>query len=101
MDFLIHHMLRHSVHRYPDKEALVHRDERLTYTQVWERTSGLAYGLRRGGGARGDCGGPGSREATGSASSWKPRSHRPCRFLPSLERVESSFPSTDSCSPNK
>jgi len=54
MDFLIHHMLRHSVHRYPDKEALVHRDERLTYTQVWERTSGLAHGLRRAGIARGD-----------------------------------------------
>src|SRR3990172_6135152 len=54
MDFLIHHMLRHSVHRYPDKEALVHRDERLTYTQVWERTSGLACGLRQAGIARGD-----------------------------------------------
>ena len=54
MDFLIHHMLRGSALRSPKKEALVHGPERLTYKEVWERTSGLAYGLRRAGIERGD-----------------------------------------------
>lgn len=53
MDFLIHHMLRSSVARFPQKEALVHRNERLSYTHVWQYTSSLAaallkLGLQRG-----------------------------------------------------
>jgi acyl-CoA ligase (AMP-forming) (exosortase A-associated) len=54
MDFLIHHMLRSSAERSPDKEALVHGTQRLTYREVARRTSGLAEGLRRAGLNRGD-----------------------------------------------
>jgi acyl-CoA ligase (AMP-forming) (exosortase A-associated) len=54
MDFLIHHMLRSSAERFPDKEALVHGAERLGYAEVWRRASGLADGLRRAGLRRGD-----------------------------------------------
>jgi len=54
MDFLIHHMLRTSVHRSPDKEALVHGERRLSYCEVLRRTGGLAKSLRRAGLTRGD-----------------------------------------------
>jgi acyl-CoA ligase (AMP-forming) (exosortase A-associated) len=54
MEFLVHHMLQASAARLPDKEALVHNDERLTYSEVARRTSGLAAGLRRAGVERGD-----------------------------------------------
>ena len=54
MDFLIHHMLRSSAARAPEKEALVYGDQRLTYADVARRTSGLADGLRRAGLSRGD-----------------------------------------------
>jgi acyl-CoA ligase (AMP-forming) (exosortase A-associated) len=54
MDFLIHHMLRTSFERSPDKEALVHGDQRLSYRDVARRTGGLAKGLRSAGLARGD-----------------------------------------------
>jgi acyl-CoA ligase (AMP-forming) (exosortase A-associated) len=54
MDFLVHHLLQRSAIRFPDKEALVHGDERLTYAEVDKRTAGLAMGLRRAGLQRGD-----------------------------------------------
>jgi acyl-CoA ligase (AMP-forming) (exosortase A-associated) len=54
MDFLIHHMLRASALRSPEKEALVHGDQRLSYREVARRCSGLAKGLRRAGLLRGD-----------------------------------------------
>ena len=54
MDFLIHHMLRASALRAPEKEALVHGPERLTYQEVWEQTSELACGLRTAGLQQGD-----------------------------------------------
>lgn len=54
MDYLIHHMLRTSVGRTPDKEALVHGAERLSYAAVAAKTAGLAHGLRHAGLARGD-----------------------------------------------
>jgi acyl-CoA ligase (AMP-forming) (exosortase A-associated) len=54
MDFLIWHLLRESVRRSPDKEALVHQAERLNYGEVARRTNGLAVGLRRAGLGRGD-----------------------------------------------
>lgn len=54
MDFLTHHMLQSSARRYPDREALVHGEERLSYREVSERVSGLAHGLRAAGLARGD-----------------------------------------------
>ncbi len=54
MDFLIHHMLRTSARRLPDKEALVHGDHSLSYREVDQRVSGLAQGLRDVGMLRGD-----------------------------------------------
>ena len=54
MDFLIHHMLRASARRLPEKEALVHGEQRLPYAEVARRVGGLAYGLREAGIERGD-----------------------------------------------
>jgi acyl-CoA ligase (AMP-forming) (exosortase A-associated) len=54
VDFLVHHMLRASAARLPDKEALVHGDRRLRYGDVWARVSGLARGLREAGCDRSD-----------------------------------------------
>ncbi len=54
MDFLVHHLLRTSARRTPDKEALVHGKQRLTFQEVATRTAGLAQGLRQGGLERGD-----------------------------------------------
>ncbi len=54
MDFLIHHMLQASARRDPDKEALVHGEERLCYAEVARRVAGLAAGLRDAGVERGD-----------------------------------------------
>ncbi len=54
MDFLIHHMLRSSAARGPDKEALVHAARRLSYSQVADACTSLAFGLRNSGVARGD-----------------------------------------------
>ncbi|MGC2110636.1 MAG: acyl-CoA ligase (AMP-forming), exosortase A system-associated [Candidatus Korobacteraceae bacterium] len=54
MDFLIHHMLRGSAERYPDKEALLHGTRRLTYSQVATHCTSFASGLRGAGVERGD-----------------------------------------------
>jgi acyl-CoA ligase (AMP-forming) (exosortase A-associated) len=54
MDFLVHHMLRTSARRFPDKEALVHGDARLTYSEVARQASNLGGGFRRAGLSRGD-----------------------------------------------
>lgn len=54
MDFLIWHLLRESTQRLPEKEALVHGAERLTYRDVARRVDGLATGLRNAGVQRGD-----------------------------------------------
>lgn len=54
MDFLIHHMLRSSAGRLPDKEALVHGQCRLSYREVAQRVRALGRGLRDAGAERGD-----------------------------------------------
>ena len=54
MDFLIWHLLRESARRWPEKEALVHGEERLSYSDVTRRVDGLATGLRDAGLRRGD-----------------------------------------------
>jgi acyl-CoA ligase (AMP-forming) (exosortase A-associated) len=54
MDFLTWHLLRDSVRRTPDKEALVHGEQRLSYREVARRTGGLATALRAGHVKRGD-----------------------------------------------
>lgn len=46
MDFLIHHLLRTTALRSPDKEALVYKKQRLTYGEVAQKTASLALGLR-------------------------------------------------------
>jgi len=54
MNFLIHHMLEASARRTPEKEALVHGQQRLTYQDVARRTGSLAQGLLEAGLRRGD-----------------------------------------------
>jgi acyl-CoA ligase (AMP-forming) (exosortase A-associated) len=54
MDFLIWHFLRESARLLPDKEALVHGEERLTYREVADRVERLAAGLQNAGLRRGD-----------------------------------------------
>jgi acyl-CoA ligase (AMP-forming) (exosortase A-associated) len=54
MDFLVHHMVRSSAERSPDKEAMVCGDGRLSYREAWGRVCGLAAGLRKLGMERGD-----------------------------------------------
>ena len=46
MDFLIHHLLRTTALRLPDQEALVYKQQRLTYGEVAQKTASLALGLR-------------------------------------------------------
>jgi acyl-CoA ligase (AMP-forming) (exosortase A-associated) len=54
MDFLIWHLLRESERRFPEKEALVHGEQRLTYRELGRRSAGLATGLGKAGMQRGD-----------------------------------------------
>ena len=54
LDYLVHHMLRTSADRYPEKEALVYGDKRLSYAEVARQTEGLAHGLQGAGLQRGD-----------------------------------------------
>lgn len=54
MDYLVHHMLRTSVERFSDEEALVEGERRLSYLAVWETVSALADNLRQHGIERGD-----------------------------------------------
>jgi acyl-CoA synthetase (AMP-forming)/AMP-acid ligase II len=54
MDCLIYHMLCASASRFPDKEALVDKETRLSYEKVVEQVDGLAEGLRQAGLKRGD-----------------------------------------------
>ena len=48
------HLLRESARQTPDKEALVHGSERLSYREVAERVEHLAAGLQEAGLRRGD-----------------------------------------------
>jgi acyl-CoA ligase (AMP-forming) (exosortase A-associated) len=54
MDFMIHHMLRNSAARRPEKEALVHGSRRLKYCEVRDACASIAFGLRNAGMQRGD-----------------------------------------------
>lgn len=52
MDNTLISLLRNSVERFPDKAAVVHGDRTLSYSELWERASGLArYFIDRGIGA--------------------------------------------------
>jgi len=50
---MIHHLLQNCARRLPHKEALVHGDRRLTYSEVWNAVTSLACGLRSAGLQRG------------------------------------------------
>jgi acyl-CoA ligase (AMP-forming) (exosortase A-associated) len=54
MNYLIHHMLRNSASRLPDKEALVNKETRLTFQAAAKNVAGLADGLGQAGLRRGD-----------------------------------------------
>jgi acyl-CoA ligase (AMP-forming) (exosortase A-associated) len=54
MDCLIHHMLESSASGLPDNEALVDKDNRLTFARATQNALGIADGLRRAGLRRGD-----------------------------------------------
>ena len=54
MDYLIHHMLRTSAARYPDKAAMVHGERRLSYREVADGCTSIAAGLRNAGVKRGE-----------------------------------------------
>ena len=54
MDFLLHHLLETSAHRFSGEEALVHRQQRLSYSEVADKAARLAGGLRNAGLERGD-----------------------------------------------
>jgi acyl-CoA synthetase (AMP-forming)/AMP-acid ligase II len=47
MDFLLHHFLRNSAQEMPEKEAVVHGDDRLCYGHMEEWTNRIANGLKR------------------------------------------------------
>lgn len=46
MDYLIHHMLRSSAERSPDKEAIIYHDRRLTYGSLAATAAAFARALR-------------------------------------------------------
>jgi len=54
MHFLVHHLLRSSAERLPQKEAVVHDDERWSYSRVYQAASSFAHGLKLAGLQRGD-----------------------------------------------
>jgi acyl-CoA ligase (AMP-forming) (exosortase A-associated) len=54
MDYLLWHMLRESARRTPEKEALVHGAERLSYREVACRVEALATGFKAAGLCRRD-----------------------------------------------
>ena len=54
MDFLLHHTLRTSAERFPQSEALVDGDTRLTFAQLTTRVERLAAGLQQVGVERGE-----------------------------------------------
>ena len=54
MDALLHHLLRSSAARFPGKEAIVHRNRRMTYAGTWRAVRSLASRLKSAGLERGD-----------------------------------------------
>ena len=51
---LLHHCLRDSAPRFPRKEAIVHGDRRMTYTEAWAAVASLASRLKSDGLERGE-----------------------------------------------
>jgi acyl-CoA ligase (AMP-forming) (exosortase A-associated) len=54
MEYLLHHLLRTATLRWPDKEALAHGDERVSYRRFHQWAAALAAGLREAGTNRGE-----------------------------------------------
>src|SRR6188474_2835607 len=53
-DALLHHLLRSSAARFPNKEAIVHGNRRMTYAETWRAVKSLAGRLKSAGLTRGD-----------------------------------------------
>ena len=51
---LLHYGLRDSAARFPGKEAIVHGDRRMTYTEAWAAVASLANRLKSDGLERGE-----------------------------------------------
>ena len=45
MDFLVHHLLRSTADRHPDREALVDGQQRVSYAEAWQQVDALAGAL--------------------------------------------------------
>lgn len=54
MNYLVHHMLRASAQKYPQREAIVHGEARQSYHELWQCVQSVARGLRAIGVQRGD-----------------------------------------------
>jgi acyl-CoA ligase (AMP-forming) (exosortase A-associated) len=54
MDSLLHHLLRSGAARFPNKEAMVHGNRRMTYAETWRAVTSLASRLKSEGLERGD-----------------------------------------------
>jgi long-chain acyl-CoA synthetase len=54
MMWLVHHFLENSARQYPDKTALIFREQRLTYAEVEVRSNALSHALIERGVKRGD-----------------------------------------------
>jgi amino acid adenylation domain-containing protein len=54
MVYLLHHLLTESAENYPDKEAVIFKDDKMTYAELERESNLLACGLAEIGIARGD-----------------------------------------------
>ncbi|MGD0884645.1 MAG: amino acid adenylation domain-containing protein [Thermodesulfovibrionales bacterium] len=54
MVYLLHHLLSESAEKYPDKEAIAFKDDKLTYAELERESNKLAHGLSGIGIARGE-----------------------------------------------
>ena len=54
MIYQLQHLLSESAHRYPDKDAVVYKDSRITYRDLESISNKLAYILNREGAEKGD-----------------------------------------------
>ena len=54
MQYLMHHLLRDSAQKYPEKEAIIQDERRFTYEQTDIITNNLSHVLKNAGTERGD-----------------------------------------------
>src|SRR3990172_11173363 len=54
MTFLLHHLLSESAQKYPDKKAVIYKNESITYQELEQTSNKLAHALIETGVSRGD-----------------------------------------------